>query len=104
MTWSFVHLIQFRKMEAKLGIFSELENIISRVREQADKLRIRLVQERSQLMAGRQRVNINPAPNPNHPSMAANRLAAAYASAIAGGVRPPNMVSDRLQNMPTRRP
>ncbi|KAJ4762636.1 SWI/SNF complex subunit SWI3D [Rhynchospora pubera] len=96
---------QFRKMEAKLTMFSELDNIITRVREQADKLRMRLVQERSQLMAARQRVNtnINSTPNPNQPSMAANRLAAAYASAIAGGVRPPNMVSDRLQTMPTRR-
>ncbi|KAJ3697668.1 hypothetical protein LUZ61_001373 [Rhynchospora tenuis] len=96
---------QFRKMEAKLTMFSELDNIITRVREQADKLRMRLVQERSQLMAARQRVNANTNPtlNPNQPSMAANRLAAAYASAIAGGVRPPNMVSDRLQTMPTRR-
>jgi SWIRM-associated region 1 len=88
-------------MEAKLGMFAELESIISRVREQTEKLKMRLVQERSQLMAGCQR--INPNPNPNQPSMAANRLAAAYASAVAGGARPPNMVSDRLQTMPTRR-
>jgi SWIRM-associated region 1 len=88
-------------MEAKLGMFSELESIISRVREQAEKLKMRLVQERSQLMAGRQRVNPNP--NPNQPSIAANRLAAAYASAVAGGARPPNMLSDRIQTMPTRR-
>jgi SWI/SNF related-matrix-associated actin-dependent regulator of chromatin subfamily C len=92
-------------MEAKLGMFAELESIISRVREQTEKLKMRLVQERSQLMAGRQRINPNPNPNPNpnQPSMAANRLAAAYASAVAGGARPPNMVSDRLQTMPTRR-
>lgn len=83
-------------------MFSELESIIARVREQADKLKMRLVQERSQLMAGRQRVNPNP--NPNPPPMVANRLAAAYASAVVGGVRPPNMVSDRLQTMPNRRP
>ncbi|KAJ3672850.1 hypothetical protein LUZ60_006224 [Juncus effusus] len=103
---------QFRKMEAKLAMFFELEGMIARVKEQTDKVRQRLLHERSQIIAARLGLqnpppfrnpnpNPNPNPSPNQQAANANRLAAAYASAMAGGQRPP---SNMMSNMHIRRP
>ncbi|URE16507.1 Zinc finger, ZZ type [Musa troglodytarum] len=78
---------QLRKLEAKVAFFADIDSVVSRMREQTEKARQRLMLERSQIIAARLGVptsslRVNPA------SLPANRLAMGYG---ATGIKPPNM-------------
>ncbi|CAL9128652.1 unnamed protein product [Musa textilis] len=89
---------QLRKLEAKVAFFADIDSVVSRMREQTEKARQRLMLERSQIIAARLGVptsslRVNPA------SLPANRLAMGYG---ATGIKPPNMAWQKPP--PVRRP
>nr|CAD1818269.1 unnamed protein product [Ananas comosus var. bracteatus] len=68
---------QFHKLESKLALFADLENIILRIREQTERTKQRLLHERSQIIAARLGL---PAPSfrPNPTSVPPGRYPAGY--------------------------
>ncbi|XP_072991015.1 SWI/SNF complex subunit SWI3D [Typha latifolia] len=89
---------QLQKMEAKLSFFTDIENVIMRVREQTDRTRQRLLHERSQIIAARLGLP-TPSFRPNPSSIPTSRFATGYGMA---GPKPLNMVSQKPPAM--RRP
>ncbi|CAL9021981.1 unnamed protein product, partial [Prunus brigantina] len=83
---------QLHKLEAKLGFFSEMENVVMRVREQLDRSRQKLYHERAQIIAARLGLP-GSSSRPMPSSMPANRMAMNVANSVP---RPPlNMTSLR---------
>ncbi|KAJ6402799.1 hypothetical protein OIU84_014829 [Salix udensis] len=82
---------QLHKLETKLAFFNEMDSVIMRVREQLDRSRQRLYQERAQIIATR--LGLPPSSRAMPPSLPSNRIAMNFANAFP---RPPmNMVSQR---------
>ncbi|KAF9684351.1 hypothetical protein SADUNF_Sadunf04G0109300 [Salix dunnii] len=82
---------QLQKLETKLAFFNEMDSVIMRVREQLDRSRQRLYQERAQIIAAR--LGLPPSSRAMPPSLPSNRIAMNFANAFP---RPPmNMVSQR---------
>ncbi|KAI4318359.1 hypothetical protein MLD38_032075 [Melastoma candidum] len=94
---------QLRKLEAKLAFFNDLDHVIARVREQFDRLRQRLYQERAQIIASRLGAHAASGPRGMLPTLSANRVAMNFANLVpraAGSLpslRPP--VSRTMSNV-----
>ncbi|KAJ6385883.1 hypothetical protein OIU77_028950 [Salix suchowensis] len=67
---------QLHKLETKLSFFNEMDSVIMRVREQLDRSRQRLYQERAQIIASR--LGLPPTSRAVPPSLPANRIANAF--------------------------
>ncbi|MCL7045332.1 hypothetical protein MKW94_006344 [Papaver nudicaule] len=72
---------QLQKLELKLSFFSEMESVITRVREQMDRSRQKLYQERAQIIASRLGYPAS-ASRTAIPSFPTNRVAMSYANAL----------------------
>uniref|UniRef100_A0A6M2F0Q8 SWI/SNF complex subunit SWI3D n=1 Tax=Populus davidiana TaxID=266767 RepID=A0A6M2F0Q8_9ROSI len=83
---------QLLKLETKLAFFNEMDSVIMRVREQLDRSRQRLYQERAQIIAAR--LGLPPSSRAMPQSLPSNRIAMNYANTFP---RPP-------MNMATQRP
>ncbi|XP_068654365.1 SWI/SNF complex subunit SWI3D-like [Aristolochia californica] len=83
---------QLRKLETKLSLFTEMEMLIMRVREQLDRARQRLYHERAQIIAARLGLPASTS-RPMAPFIPPNKSIVNYASA---GLRPPNMMAPKL--------
>ncbi|KAJ6739049.1 SWI/SNF COMPLEX SUBUNIT SWI3D [Salix koriyanagi] len=82
---------QLHKLETKLAFFNEMDSVIMRVREQLDRSRQRLYQERAQIIATR--LGLPPSSRAMPPSLPSNRIAMNFANAFP---RPPmNLASQR---------
>nr|XP_010936291.1 SWI/SNF complex subunit SWI3D [Elaeis guineensis] len=89
---------QLQKLEAKLTLFTDIESVIMRVREQTDRARQRLLHERSQIIAARLgRPTSSFRANP--PNLPTSRIAMGYGTT---GPRPLNMAAQKPP--PMRRP
>ncbi|CAK7329714.1 unnamed protein product [Dovyalis caffra] len=88
---------QLHKLETKLAFFNEMDSVIMRVREQLDRSRQRLYQERAQIIAAR--LGLPPSSRAMPPSLPANRIAMNFANAFP---RPP--MSMTAQRPPISRP
>ncbi|XP_074572186.1 SWI/SNF complex subunit SWI3D [Curcuma longa] len=90
---------QLHKLETKLSLFSDIESVVLRMREQTEKARHRLMVERSQIIAAR--LGMPPSSHrANQASLPVNRVAMGYGPA---GPRPFNMATQK-QPPPLRRP
>ncbi|WOK92280.1 hypothetical protein Cni_G00971 [Canna indica] len=89
---------QLHKLEVKLSLFTDIENVVLRMREQTEKARHRLMFERSQIIAARLGVS-GSSLRANPASMPANRVAMGYGPT---GPRPLNMATQKQP--PLRRP
>ncbi|XP_026394240.1 SWI/SNF complex subunit SWI3D-like isoform X2 [Papaver somniferum] len=74
-------LIDKQKLELKLSFFTEMESVITRVREQMDRSRQKLYQERAQIIASRLGYPAS-ASRTVMPSFPTNRVAMSYANAL----------------------
>ncbi|KAI9396567.1 hypothetical protein POPTR_004G153300v4 [Populus trichocarpa] len=83
---------QLHKLETKLAFFNEMDSVIMRVREQLDRSRQRLYQERAQIIAAR--LGLPPSSRAMPQSLPSNRIAMNFANTFP---RPP-------MNMATQRP
>ncbi|KAI3895610.1 hypothetical protein MKW98_025401 [Papaver atlanticum] len=72
---------QLQKLELKLSFFTEMESVITRVREQMDRSRQKLYQERAQIIASRLGYPAS-ASRTVIPSFPTNRVAMSYANAL----------------------
>ncbi|KAI3996051.1 hypothetical protein MKX01_024996 [Papaver californicum] len=72
---------QLQKLELKLSFFTEMESVITRVREQMDRSRQKLYQERAQIIASRLGYPAS-ASRTVIPSFPSNRVAMTYANAL----------------------
>ncbi|XP_042446750.1 SWI/SNF complex subunit SWI3D-like [Zingiber officinale] len=82
---------QLHKLETKLSLFSDIESVVLRMREQTEKARHRLMFERSQIIAAR--LGVPPSSlRANQASLPANRLAMGYGTS---GPRPFNMATQK---------
>ncbi|KAI3946144.1 hypothetical protein MKX01_024900 [Papaver californicum] len=72
---------QLQKLEFKLSFFTEMESVITRVREQMDRSRQKLYQERAQIIASRLGYPAS-ASRTVIPSFPTNRVAMSYANAL----------------------
>ncbi|KAI4342380.1 hypothetical protein MLD38_027017 [Melastoma candidum] len=94
---------QLRKLEAKLAFFNDLDHVIARVREQFDRLRQRLYQERAQIIASRLGAHAASGPRGMLPTLSANRVAMNFANlgpraaASLPSLRPP--ISRTMSNV-----
>lgn len=81
-------MLQLQKLEAKLAFFNEMDNVTMRVREQLERSRQRLYQERALIIQAR----LGPS-RVMQPSVPANRNPMTFANSVA---RPPmSMTSPR---------
>jgi len=85
-------MLQLHKLETKLAFFNEMDSVIMRVREQLDRSRQRLYQERAQIIAAR--LGLPPSSRAMPQSLPSNRIAMNFANTFP---RPP-------MNMATQRP
>ena len=76
--------VQFQKIEVKMSLFSEIEQVVLRTREYTEKTRKKLLMERNAIIAAR--MGALPS-RPNQPGVAGNRLPPGYGNPP---VRPPN--------------
>ncbi|KAL6637740.1 hypothetical protein ACP70R_025312 [Stipagrostis hirtigluma subsp. patula] len=74
----------FQKIEAKMSLFAEIEQVVLRTREYTEKTRKKLLMERNAIIAARMGALPSRA---NHPGVAGNRLPPGYGNPA---VRPPN--------------
>ncbi|XP_066368985.1 SWI/SNF complex subunit SWI3D isoform X2 [Miscanthus floridulus] len=74
----------FQKIEVKMSLFSEIEQVVLRTREYTEKTRKKLLMERNAIIAAR--MGALPS-RPNQPGVAGNRLPPGYGNP---SVRPPN--------------
>ncbi|CAD6214313.1 unnamed protein product [Miscanthus lutarioriparius] len=74
----------FQKIEVKMSLFSEIEQVVLRTREYTEKTRKKLLMERNAIIAAR--MGALPS-RPNQPGVAGNRLPPGYGNPP---VRPPN--------------
>ncbi|TVU45337.1 hypothetical protein EJB05_04822, partial [Eragrostis curvula] len=74
----------FQKIEVKMSLFSEIEQVVLRTREYTEKTRKKLLMERNAIIAAR--MGALPS-RPNQPGVAGNRLPPGYGNHV---VRPPN--------------
>ncbi|KAG2703460.1 hypothetical protein I3760_06G138400 [Carya illinoinensis] len=87
---------QLHKLETKLAFFSEMENVVMRVREQLDRSRQRLYHERAQIIAARLGLPAS-ASRAMPSSLPTNRIATNFANSVA---RPPmSMTYQRPSSM-----
>jgi SWI/SNF related-matrix-associated actin-dependent regulator of chromatin subfamily C len=78
------HFLQFQKIEIKMSLFVEIEQMVLRTREYTEKTRKKLLMERNAIIAAR--MGTLPS-RPNQPGVAGNRLPPGYGNP---NVRPPN--------------
>ncbi|CAL1384973.1 unnamed protein product [Linum trigynum] len=92
---------QLQKLEMKLAFFNDMDTVLLRVKEQLDRSRQRLYQERAQIIAARLGFPASSSSKPPaHPALAANRIAMNFANAFP---RPPmGLTSSQLP--PVSRP
>ena len=76
--------MQFQKIEVKMSLFAEIEQVVLRTREYTEKTRKKLLLERNAIIAAR--MGALPS-RPNQPGVAGNRLPPGYGNPA---VRPPN--------------
>ncbi|CAL1353433.1 unnamed protein product [Linum trigynum] len=93
---------QLQKLEMKLAFFNDMDTVILRVKEQLDRSRQRLYQERAQIIAARlgYPASSSSSKPPAHPALAANRIAMNFANAFP---RPPMGLAS-AQMTPVSRP
>ncbi|PKA59837.1 SWI/SNF complex subunit SWI3D [Apostasia shenzhenica] len=95
---SFVIEKQLRKLEIKLALFSEMESVITRAKEQIERAKQKLIHERAMIIAARLGLP-PPSSRPFSTSLTANKFAMGYGST---SLRLPSMASQKPP--PTRRP
>ncbi|KAK8938294.1 SWI/SNF complex subunit SWI3D [Platanthera guangdongensis] len=89
---------QLHKLEIKLAFFPEFENMIVRAKEQTERARQKLMNERSQIIAAR--LGFSQPSSRSYPTSLTNpKLAVAYGSM---GIRPPSLTYQKPP--PPRRP
>nr|XP_043620572.1 SWI/SNF complex subunit SWI3D [Erigeron canadensis] len=91
---------QLYKLEAKLAFFTEMDGVVSRAREQLERSKQRLYQERAQIIAARLGMSSANSTRPMAQSLP-NRPGAAFPNA---GQRPPNPMNMTPQRPPLSRP
>ncbi|XP_062214754.1 SWI/SNF complex subunit SWI3D-like isoform X2 [Phragmites australis] len=74
----------FQKIEVKMSLFAEIEQVVLRTKEYTEKTRKKLLMERNAIIAAR--MGALPS-RPNQPGVAGNRLPPGYGNPV---VRPPN--------------
>lgn len=86
--------MQLHKLETKLAFFGDMESVVMRVREQMERSKQRLYQERAHIIASRMGM---PAPSsrPMQQSMPINRVAMGFANSPAKPPMGMNMTSQR---------
>ncbi|OVA04519.1 zinc finger protein [Macleaya cordata] len=72
---------QLHKLEIKLSFFTEMESVLARVREQMDRSRQRLYQERAHIIASRLGLPASSS-RTGPPSLATNRVAMSYVNSV----------------------
>ncbi|KAL6963878.1 hypothetical protein U1Q18_034885 [Sarracenia purpurea var. burkii] len=83
---------QLHKLETKLALFNDMESVVMRVREQIERSKQRLYQERAQIIASRLGYSA-PQSRPMQQSLPINRVATGFANSAA---KPPmSMTSQR---------
>lgn len=78
--------MQLRKLELKMALFDDLGNVTMRVKEQLERTRQKLYQERAQIIAARLGALPSSHPRPMPSAMPQNRNAINFANS---GLRPP---------------
>lgn len=93
-------ILQLHKLETKLAFFTEMDGVVSRVREQLERSKQRLYHERAQIIAARlgmsSAASTRPMPHP-----LPNRGGMPLSNAVQ---RPPNPMSMTPQRPPLSRP
>ncbi|CAN0909900.1 SWI/SNF complex subunit SWI3D [Linum grandiflorum] len=83
---------QLHKLEMKLAFFNDMDTVILRVKEQLDRSRQRLYQERAQIIAARLGFQASSS-KPVQPGLTANRIAMNFANAFP---RPPMSLTSQM--------
>ncbi|CAN1173138.1 SWI/SNF complex subunit SWI3D [Linum perenne] len=87
---------QLHKLEMKLAFFNDMDTLILRVKEQLDRSRQRLYQDRAQIIAARLGFAASSS-KPVQPALAANRIAMNFSNAFP---RPPISLTSQMPPIP----